>query len=123
MYLTNNCGFLQQLMPGDWVLADWGFTIHEGAGLYCAEVKIPPFTHGKRQLDRVEIEKSRQLSAVRIHVERIIGLVRQKYSILNSTLPINFIMNNDEDGLSMIDKVITICCVLCNCCNSVVSFE
>ena len=108
LYLTNNCGFLQQLMPGDCVLADRGFTIHEGAGLYYAEVKIPPFTRGKRQLDRVEIEKSRQLSAVRILVERIIGLVRQKYSILNSTLPINFIMNNDEDGLSMIDKVITI---------------
>ena len=46
-------------MPGDWVLTDWGFTIHEGARLYCDEVKIPLFTHGKRQLDKVEIEKSK----------------------------------------------------------------
>ena len=66
-------------MPGDWVLTDWGFKIHEGARLYCDEVEIPLFTHGKRQLDKMEIEKSKELSAVRIHVESIIGLVQQKY--------------------------------------------
>ena len=45
--------------------------------LYCAEVKIPPFTQGKKQLSKAEVDAARQLLHVRIHVERVIGLVRQ----------------------------------------------
>ena len=47
VHLTENCGLLQKLLPGDLVLADRGFTIEEAAGLYCAEIKVPPFTRGK----------------------------------------------------------------------------
>lgn len=46
--------------------------------MYCAEVCIPPFTKGKTQLSKLEIDTARSLSQVRIHVERVIGLVRQK---------------------------------------------
>ena len=42
VYLTENCGLLQNLLPGDLALADREFTIQESAGLYCAEVKVPP---------------------------------------------------------------------------------
>ena len=45
----------------------------------------PPFTKGKRQLSQLEVDTSRQLSAVRIHVERVIGVLRQKYSFLEGT--------------------------------------
>ena len=122
VHLTENCGLLDQLLPGDLVLADRGFNIHESAGLYCAEVKVPPFTRGKKQLSKAEIDNSRQLSRVRIHVERVIGLVRQKYSLLRSILSINFIMCSQEEDTSTIDKVATICCALCNCCDSVEQF-
>ena len=101
-----------QLLPGDMILADREFTIHDSAGLYCAEVCIPPFTTGKSQLSKVEIENARQLSHVRIHVECIIGVVRQKFSILHSTLPISIIVRSDDDGVSFIDKIITTCCAL-----------
>ena len=37
-------GFERILLPGDQILADRGFNIQESAVLYCAEVKIPPFT-------------------------------------------------------------------------------
>ena len=47
-YITENCGLLQNLLPLDLVLADRGFTIQESAGLYCPEVKVPPFTRGKK---------------------------------------------------------------------------
>ena len=47
IHLTENCGLLRNLLPGDVVLADRGFNIHEAAGMYCAEVKVPPFTRGK----------------------------------------------------------------------------
>ena len=68
---------------------DQGFTIDQAAGMYCAQVNIRSFTTGKKQLSKLEIDCARQLSQVRIHVERVIGLVRQKYSILQSTLSIN----------------------------------
>ena len=82
VHITENCGVLQKLLPGDIVLADLGFTVQEAAGLYCAEVHIPPFTKGKMQLSKVEVDTARRFSRVRIHVERVIGLVRQKYAIL-----------------------------------------
>ena len=75
VHLTENSGLLQKLLPGDIVLVDRGFTIQEAAGLYCAEVKLPPFTRGKRQLSKIEVDAARRLSRVRIHVERIIGLI------------------------------------------------
>ena len=46
------------------ILADRGFTIQEAAGLFCAEVKIPPFTKGKKQLSKVEVDTARQLAQV-----------------------------------------------------------
>ena len=94
--LTESCGSLQNLLPGDLFLADRGFTVQESAGVYCAEVQIPAFTWGKRQLSRCEVHATRQLARVRILVERVIGVIWQKYSILESTLPINMLMC-DED--------------------------
>ena len=72
------------------------------------------FTRGKKQLSKEEVDVS-MLSRVRIHVEQVIGVVRQKYTILQSKLPVNCSKNQD---ISIIDKVVTICCALCNCCKS-----
>ena len=122
-YLTQSCGILEHLLPGDLVLADRGFNVQESASLFCAEVKLPPFTKGKRQLSQCEVDRARQLSRVRIHVERVIGLLRQKYKILSGTLPINFIKCSAGEEYSTIDKIVTICSALCNCCESVVPFD
>ena len=96
VHITENCGILENFQPGDVILADRGFNIHDSAGMYCAEVKLPPFTRGKKQLSKKEVDVSRRLSRVRIHVERVIEVVRQKYTILQSTLPINFIMCSEN---------------------------
>ena len=48
VHLTENCGLLHHLLPGDLVLADRGFNIQESVSMYCAEVKIPPFICGKK---------------------------------------------------------------------------
>ena len=52
-WITEQCGILKNLLPGDVILADRGFSIEENAALYCAEVKIPSFTRGKKQLDLI----------------------------------------------------------------------
>ena len=49
-YITENSGILDNLQPGDVILADRGFNIEESVALYYAEVKIPAFTRGKKQL-------------------------------------------------------------------------
>ena len=113
MHLIDNYGLLDKLLPGDLVSADRGFNIQENASLFCAEVKIPPF----KQLNKAEVDKSLQLSYVCIHVERVIGVARQKYTILESTLPINLIICTSKESVSAIDEIVTICCALCNCCD------
>ena len=53
-----------------------------------ASLKIPAFTKGVSQLSRLDVEKTRKLANLRIHVERVIGAIRQRYLILMSTLSI-----------------------------------
>lgn len=87
-----------------------------------AEIKIPPFTKGKKQLEKVQVDWSRELSILRIHVERVIGVLKQKYTLLQSTLPISFIANRDQ-GAAAIEKLIRVCCALVNLSPSVVPQE
>uniref|UniRef100_A0A8C5CM84 THAP-type domain-containing protein n=1 Tax=Gadus morhua TaxID=8049 RepID=A0A8C5CM84_GADMO len=70
-YLTENCGFLDNIVPGDLVLADRGFNIQATLGCIMAHVKIPAFTRGKSQLAPVDLETTRKIAHVRIHVERV----------------------------------------------------
>ncbi len=91
VHITENCGILENLISGDLILADRGFTIHDAAGLYCAEVKVPSFTKGKTQLSKYEVDTTRELAHVRIHVERVIGLLKSKYRFLKSIIPISLV--------------------------------
>ncbi|KAL7397397.1 hypothetical protein ABVT39_021307 [Epinephelus coioides] len=77
--VTENCGFPDKLLPGDMVLTDRGFDIRESVGMMCAEVRTQAFTKGQRQLDAKDVEETRSLANLRIHVERVIGVVRNKY--------------------------------------------
>lgn len=122
-FITDHCGLLKKLLPGDLVLADRGFDIADSCGLHGARLKIPAFTKGKPQLSPVDIETTRKIANVRIHVERVIGSVRQKYTILgHGVLPIQYLMGeNDEPCL--LDKIAFLCCALTNCCKSVISPE
>ena len=43
------------LLKGDVVLADRGFTCQDHIGMYLAEIKMPLFTRGKKQLEKVDI--------------------------------------------------------------------
>uniref|UniRef100_A0A8C4GJR4 DDE Tnp4 domain-containing protein n=1 Tax=Dicentrarchus labrax TaxID=13489 RepID=A0A8C4GJR4_DICLA len=112
-HLTEHSGFLDKLLPGDLVLADRGFTIEDSVGLFW-----------KKQLSRKEIESAREISRVRIHIERVIGMLRQKYTILGSTLPVSLIRveQNGKVEDSLIDKIVLTCCALCNMCESILHF-
>lgn len=121
--LTENSGLLNLLLPGDVILADRGFTCDEYAGLVMAEIKMPPFTKGKRQLSKMEVDWSRELSAVRIHVERVLGGVKQKYTILSGTLPNSFVKDSQSETDAAVDKLIRSCCALFNLSPPIVSLD
>ena len=122
-YLTEHCGFLKKLLPGDVVLADRGFDVSESIGMCQAKLHLPAFTKGKKQLSALEVEETRTIANVRIHVERVIGNVRQKFSILQGTLPIDYVIRRAGEDCPLIDRITRVCCALCNVCNSVIPFD
>ena len=122
-HLSENCEILRKLLPGDFVLADRGFDISESVGMMQASLQIPAFTKGKSQLSALEVENTRTIANVRIHVERVIGCVRQKYSVLQGTLPIDFLILRKGESSPQVDRIVQVCCALNNLCDSVVPFE
>ena len=120
--ITQESKFLNLLDPCDVVLADRGFLLQDDFAIHGARLEIPAFTRGKTQLSQSEIESSKQLSHVRIHIERAIGLLKNKYTILKSILPIT-LMKHDSDGIAIIDKILTICCALVNLSEPIVTPE
>ena len=104
--ITMNSGFLDLLSSGDTVLADRGFTISDDLALFGAKLEIPSFTTGKKQLSLQEVECSKRLSKVRIHVERIIiGLLKNKYTILQGKRPVTLLKRKDDSDFAFIDSV------------------
>lgn len=110
--ITKESGFLELLEPRDEVLADRGFLIRDELAAYGATLRIPHFTKGKKQLSAQEVDTSRQLSRVRIHVERVIGRWKN-FKILQTVIPVS--------QVNMLDDVVTVCGALTNLCKSVVS--
>ena len=60
-------------------------------------VEIPAFTKRKKQLSAFNVGRSRKQASVRVHVERVIGLLCKKYTILQSILPLDYLMKNDHN--------------------------
>ena len=54
-YLTEHSSLLNNLLPGDTILADRGFDIKNTVGLYYSKLEIPAFTKGKKQLDPISV--------------------------------------------------------------------
>ena len=116
--LTQESNFFNKLEHGDVILADRGFTIADDIGVFGAKLEIPAFTRGKAQLSQREVEMSKKLSQVRIHVERVIGLLKNKYTLLQHKLPINMLKHKDDSEESNIDGVLVVCASLINLCKS-----
>lgn len=99
-------------------MADRGFLISDAVKDHGASIIMPAFTKGKSQLHPLDVAKSREIASLRIHVERVIGLIRIKYKILNQRkLNVsNFAINN---GICIFDQIVTVCCTLINYCPSI----
>ena len=120
--LTQESGFLEKIEPGDVILADRGFTVRDDIAIHGGQLEIPAFTKGKKQLSQEEVEMSKQLAHVRIHVERVIGLLKNKYTLLKGPIPIPLLQVKDDSTLPSIDKIICVCSALTNLSDTVVPF-
>lgn len=103
--ITEKCGFLDHIRPGDVVMADKGFTIGDLLAKKEAFLQIPPFLSDKGQFNQHEIDLTKQIARVRIHVERAIGRVKQ-FHILDPVIPLSL--------KTRISSVFRVCCFLSN---------
>ncbi|XP_041959608.1 uncharacterized protein LOC121718606 [Alosa sapidissima] len=102
-----------KLEEGDIVLADRGFNFPQYFSSKGMQLLIPASTRGRTQLSGAEVTRSRQISRVRIHVERAIGRIKN-YRILHNTLPVSLVKGRLNDSMSTIDKIILVCSALSN---------
>ena len=105
-------GFHTFLQHGDLTLAGRGFNIAETLASRGVILKILHFTKGKSRMSGKEVDNSRKISNVRIHVERVIGRIR-KFRILQSTIAIL--------QVHILDNVMSVIAALVNINSSVVS--
>ena len=93
--ITLNSGFLDKVTFGDCVLTDRGFLIEEKLATRGAVLRVPAFTRGKVQMSAKDVDMSRQIAHVQIHVEQVIGQLK-KFHILNSVIPISQVDLTDD---------------------------
>ena len=87
------------------MMADRGFTIRDQLSTINVELNIPPFMEGRACLLSEEVQRGRKIASLRIHVERVIGRIKN-YSILKGTLPLT---------LSRIaNQIVSVCAWLVN---------
>ena len=95
-HITENSRFLKYVVYNDVIMADRGFNIAETLGTLVVKLEIPSFTKGQDQMRAEDVGDTRVIANVRIHVERVIGNLRKKYSILNETLPIDYLLSKGD---------------------------
>ena len=107
-FIVENSRYLNYLSDGDVVLADRGFDVADSLALFGATLDIPAFTRGENQLSAEEVEVTRKIANVRIHVERIIGSVRQGYQIFSATgvLSKELVSHKTQKGNIILDSVV-----------------
>lgn len=104
-HLTQHSGLLELLEPGDNVMADRGFSIQDLLAPQQVTLTIPPFMENVSQLKPRDVTKTRQIAEARIHVERVIGRIKN-YRILQGIMPITL--------ADIVSHVFTVCAYLTN---------
>ena len=80
---------MDKLLHGGEVLADRGFLVSEEMAALGVTLRMPSFTRGKKQLSSKDVEFSKNLAHVRIHVERVVGRIKNFsiFAVLGSYQP------------------------------------
>ena len=112
--LVEKSGILRKFDPMDICLAERGFNIQELLVPFQVKLIIPPFLKKKKQLDVDDAVKTKKVANSRIHVERVIGRIKE-FQILQGDYPL--------DMLDLLDNILIICAVLVNLQPALVPME
>ena len=82
-----------------------------------------PSREDRERTTGIEVEQTRRFANVRIHMERVIGLVTKKYTILSDTLPMDYVISKEGQSVPILDKIVLVSCALVNFCDSVIPFD
>lgn len=93
------------LEPGDLVLADRGFTVHDIVESKQAYLNIPPFLNGRKRLSPQEEMETKRIAKQRIYVEHVIGKIKQ-FRLLQKVLPLSL--------RSSMSQILFVCACLVN---------
>ena len=96
------------------------------AALCSAELVIPAFTKGQKQLSAKGVETTRKIANVRIHVERVIGLLKKRFGIFQRNLPLILVKSLNNEVLNEtpnIEKLVKVCAALVNLTTGIVYNE
>ena len=104
-HIVKESGLLELLEAGDSIMADKGFNIEDLLDPLGVTLNMPPIRETKRQLSKQEVEETRRIAAVRIHVERKMEQIKN-YRILQGTIPATEWHNADN--------IVLICAALTN---------
>ena len=113
------------MVYSDVIITERGFSIAKTLGPLGAKLEIPRFTKVQDQISAEDVEDTRVIANVRIHVERVIVNLRKKYSKFHGTLPIDYLLSKGDgtDKMTTLDKIVHTVCALINLCPSVVPLE
>lgn len=103
--ITRCSGILDLLEEGDSVMADKGFDIDNLLKDKNVQINIPPFLEKQSQFTPADVQKTKAIASVRIHVERAIRRLKE-YHFFDSDVPLS--------TLGYINQLYTVACLLTN---------
>ncbi|XP_046550060.1 uncharacterized protein LOC124259883 [Haliotis rubra] len=103
--ITKLSGLVELCEEGDAIMADKGFLISDFTTPRGIDLIIPPFKTKKQQMTQHEVNVTKKIASLRIHVERQMERIKN-FRILQGTIPITM--------ASQVTKIWHICVCLTN---------
>lgn len=125
--LTEGCGLLCKLLPGDVVLASRDLNISDSVAARGARFKIAGSYQGDAygsSEGSALADVSSETASVQRHVDRVISMVKQRYAMLTGPVESPFTAASERtSNLSTFDKIVQVACALNNLCISAAPLE
>ena len=111
--ITKKCGFLDQLNPGDTIMADKGFNIQDLLALRQTKLLAPPLM--KKGKDSAKASTmTRRIAKLWVHVERLIRKLKC-FTILTGVIPLTL--------EQYVNSIIQVCAALVNLQSSIIEIK